>query len=775
MSALAARGQHASRSMAPGSRDQRLARGAGRLALVAFAEQRGRPSATVGCTSARSVKRKECPMRFQSSLKGSLSVAIGLLSVAAIPRSAEARVTRFVVEERVPFAVGVEWGTAGPYERLKGTAYMEVDPRDPLNAVIVNLDKAPRNAAGMVAYSSPFLILKPVDMARGNRKIWYGINNRGNCIELSFRAFPPGASTCNPLTAADAGTNNVLLRDGYTWVDAGWHGDGIQNPNQLFPNFPVATNRDGSPIVGPLRLEYTPSANTFTQPLVTGWRPYEAADTNTVHASLTVRDRADAAKVTIPSDRWAFGRCPTGAASLIRTTTDLCLFDGFSAFKIYELIYQAKNPIVMGLAYAVTRDIGSFLRYRTHDDAGNPNPLVVPGAAEDDERGGFGGREDDDERGERTGIRRAYSSGTSSTGMYQREFLYLGFNEDESHRNVFDGVTIYSAATHRLFANVQFAHPTFFSGQDQHHDYTSNSVAPLTFATTTDPISGLRDGILKQPATDPLVFQIDEELVFWQWKASLNVVDGLGNPVALPENVRLYFQNGFGHIGAAGLLAPPQPPGICQNATKGLGGISMTPRALAVALDEWADQGIEPPKSRYPRFQNKTLVSLEQYDAMFPAIPGVEAPNVMNEINVLNFGPGFNATGGLQTLLPPVLGPSYAVFVPRPDEDGVGTDGIDTILTRAPLGTNTGWNLRKGIRAGDLCSLSGSYFPFARTKAERLASGDPRKSLEERYKDHAGFVKAVDKAAKELVKERFLLEEDAQTFIKAAEASDVLR
>src|SRR6266478_6450407 len=440
-------------------------------------------------------------MRVRSSLKGSLSVAVGLLSVAAIPRSAGARVTRFVVEERVPYAVGMEWGTAGPYERLKGTAYMEVDPRDPLNAIIVNLDKAPRNARGMVEFSSPFLILKPVDMTRGNRKIWYGINNRGTCLEVAFRAFPLAAFTCNPLTAADVGANNALLQQGYATVDAGWHGDGIQNPNQLFPKFPVATQRDGSPIVGPLRLEYQTGTNTFTQPLVAGWRPYDAADTKTANSTLTVRDRADAPKVTINSDRWAFGKCPTGAASLIPTTTDLCLFDGFAAFKIYELIYPAKNPIVMGLAYAVTRDIGSFLRYRQHDEAGNPNPLVVPGGGGDDQ-GGFGGSEGDDDRNV-TGIRRAYSSGTSSTGMYQREFLYLGFNEDESHRKVFDGVTILSAATHRLFANVQFAHPTFYSGQDQHHDYTSNSIAPFTLAVTTDPVTGRRDGLLKRPATDP--------------------------------------------------------------------------------------------------------------------------------------------------------------------------------------------------------------------------------------------------------------------------------
>jgi hypothetical protein len=467
-------------------------------------------------------------------------LTIGLLLVTTVPDSSEARVVRFVVEERVPLAEGMEWGTAGAYERLKGTAYMEVNPRDPLNAGIVNLDKAPRNGRGMVEFSAPYLILKPVDMSRGNHKLWYGINNRGNCGEVRLRAFPAPPANCNPFTAADVGANNVLLREGYATVDAGWHGDGLPNPNQLFPSFPVAKQPDGSPIVGALRLEYTPDTATFTQPLVTGWRPYEAADTDTAHSTLTVRDRADAPKIPIPADRWAFGRCPGGEGSLEPTTTDLCLFDGFDAQRIYELIYPAKDPIVMGLAYAVTRDIGSFLRYETLDEEGNPNPLALSPSD--------------------VGIRRAYSSGTSSTGMYQREFLYLGFNEDEAHRKIFDAVTIYSAATHRLFANVQFAHPTFFSGQDQHHDYTSNSIAPFTFAVTTDPISGIHDGILKRPATDPLVFQIDEELVFWQWKASLNVVDSFGMSLRVPDNVRLYFQNGFGHIGAVGLLAPPNRP-----------------------------------------------------------------------------------------------------------------------------------------------------------------------------------------------------------------------
>jgi hypothetical protein len=689
-----------------------------------------------------------------------------LLSAAALvalsfTQFAQARVTRFVVEERVPFAAGTQWGTAGEYERLKGTAYMEVDPRDPRNAVIVNLDRAPLNARGMVEFSSPFLILKPVDMNRGNRKIWYGINNRGNCIELGYRSFPQVATNCNPLTAADVGESNILLRQGYAVVDAGWHGDVPPSATQLGPNFPVARQADGSPIVGYERLELSfQSTATFTQSLVPGFVPEETASMNTADSLLTVRDRPSDPRVPIGADRWAFGRCENGPSSLQPTTTDLCLFEGFAPHKVYELIYPAKDPKVMGLAYAVTRDIGSYLRYQTQDDAGNANPLALSASS--------------------TGIRRAYSSGTSSTGMYQRDFLYLGFNEDESWRKVFDGVTIYSAGTHRLFANVQFAHPTYFTGQDQHKDYTSNSVPPLTFAVRTDDrTTRVRDGILKRPATDPLVFQIDEEMTFWQWKASFNVIDTRGRRVHIPDNVRLYFQNGFGHIVGSGLLSPPTMApdnrgGICRNLRQGGGG-SLTPRALAIAMDEWVDRGIEPPRSIYPGLRPDTLVTLAQYRNEFPNIPGLAPPSVLNTLDVINFGPLFDSTGGLQTWLPPVIERSYEPLVPRPDADGVGVGGIETILTRAPLGTNTGWNIRTGFREPDLCSLSGSYVPFARTRAERLANGDQRLSLQERYRTHEGFVRAVRQAGRQLVRERFMLQEDADAFTRAAEASDVLR
>jgi hypothetical protein len=681
-----------------------------------------------------------------------------------VPLTCQARVTRFVVTQTRSFAGGMSYGNAGPYERLDGTAFFEVDPKDPLNAVIVNLDKARKNGKGRVEFSSPFFILKPVDMTRGNRKILYAVNNRGN--KNSIGRFDFAVESNDPLTAADAG-DGFLLRLGYAIVDAGWQGDVVNLSNQLTPSFPIATQADGSPIIADVRIEYSdrtiPAGGTFTLTLEgsPSFKSYPTADLNTAHSTLTVRDTvSDTGPMTpIPADQWAFGTCPGGQASLVANDSNICLFGGFKPDRLYQLIYPAKNPIVMGLGYAVTRDIGSFLRYETQDDAGNPNPLVVASGEEDEDR---------------VGIRRVYTFGVSSTGMYMRDFLYLGFNEDESHRKVSDVVWASTPGTHRLFANVEFADPNTYSRQDDRHDFLSTSYPPVTYAVTTDPISGIRDGILKRPETDPLVVQTTTEIEWWQFRASLDVADGLGRPIATPDNVRLYVLSGFEH--GSGLPAAfPGPRGMCQNLTNPQYH-GPTFRAVLMLLDAWADQGVEPPENRVPSIGRGTLVTLEEAREAFPKIPGVNFPTVMNELELPDFGFGFNSEGGKLTVLPPHLGPSYKVFVPKPDEDGQDIAGIRPMEIRVPLGTHTGWNVRApGFRAPNLCSLSGSFIPFANTKAERLASGDPRRSLEERYHTHEGYVAAVKRAAQQLVKERFLIEEDAQRYVNAAEASNVLK
>jgi hypothetical protein len=684
-------------------------------------------------------------------------VVLSWLAALCGSSASEARVVRMIVDQTRPFAGRASFGEVGPYERLDGTAFFEVDPGDPLNAVIVNIDKAPRNARGMVEFSAPFFIVKPVDVRRGNHKIFYTINNRGNKLSISRFNFTPDNN--DPIAAADAG-DGFLMRLGYTIVDAGWQGDVAPGNNRLFPHLPIATLPDGKPIVAAVRIEYSdrtiPQAGTFTLPLEgsAAFRAYEAADPRTSAATLTERDSVHGEKHPIAPDRWAFGRCPTGRGSLVATTIDICLLDGFKANKLYELVYEAKNPIVMGLGYVVTRDLASYLRYETRDQQGNANPVALAATA--------------------TGIRRAYSLGQSSTGMYQREFLYLGFNEDERHRKVFDVAWLSVPGTHRLFANVEFADPNTYSRQDDRHDFISTSQMPLTFAITTDPISGVRDGILKRPATDPLVIQVVSENEFWQFRASLDVADGQGRPIPTPDNVRLYLMSGFEHTGSLPSTFP-SPRGMCQH-PRNLLYHGPTMRALLVVLDAWADRGVAPPPSNYPRLENGTLVSLEQAATAFPTIPGVRFPTVLNELEVLDFGADFTGRGGRLTRLPPTAGATYKIFVPRPDADGQNVAGIRPLEIRVPTGTHTGWNVRdEASRAPDLCGLSGSYFPLPATDAERRSRGDARRSLKERYTDHQGYVSAVKKAARALVVERFLLEEDAIRYVQQAEASPVLR
>jgi hypothetical protein len=672
-------------------------------------------------------------------MKRLLAAAV-LLLVA--PSAADARLVKLVIDQREVFAGAASWGNAGPDERLVGTAHFEVDPRDPLNAVIVDLDKAPRNAHGLVEFRTTVFILKPVDMTRSNGKIYYTANNRGNDALYTAR------------TVEQVGRNDFALRLGYTIVDAGWQGDLAPSATRLGGDFPVATQSDGSPIVGLTRVEFSdrniPRDGAFSLNLKGGaaFRPYEAADLDTARATFTVRDRVAAPRVAIAPDRWAFGRCPSGRAGLVASGFDICYFDKFDPDKIYELIYPAKNPIVMGLGHAATRDVASFLRYETDTDT---NPLA--------------GR-----------IRRVYATGASQTGGFLRDFVYLGFNEDEAQRRVFDGVIPTIAGTDRVFINVRFADPNVYSGQDDRHDFLQNSHPPFTYAVGTDPLTGIHDGIMKRPATDPFVFHVDSATEFWQLRASLNVVDAHGRGITAPQNVRLYFVSSTSHgFGIGGLLAPApaQNPRCALPTPSGVGDLA---RPLLAAMDAWVDGGIDPPPANYPRVEDGTLVTTEEARSAFPAIPRMKFPASPNPLERLDYGPEFNRHGGVITIHPPLASARYPVLVPKADRDGFDIAGIHLVQVRAPLGTTTGWNVRTAAsRSTDLCGLSGSYVQFAKTTAERTASGDSRKSLEERYRNHQGYVEAVDKAARQLVKERFLDPEDAERYVAAARASDVLR
>jgi len=678
-----------------------------------------------------------------------------ILTLAGFAPVAQARLVRVdITGVESPTFEGTEFGTVGRYEKLVGIAYMEVDPNDPHNAGIVNLERAPRNERGLVEYNADIYILKPIEMERGNHKIFLEVHNRGNKLALNFLNDSPGGVN-DPTTATDAG-NGFLFRKGYTVVWTGWQGDVTPPNSRMTIRVPVATQKDGSAIVARVRQEYSdrfiPIEGALTLPLSgsTQFASYESATLDTSRASLTVREHTADPRVQIPASQWAFATCAAsenGTLEVVPSAFDICLFEGFRLDRLYELIYPAKNPLVMGLGYAVTRDAISFLRYEAADDAGNPNPLG-------------------------TGISNAYGLGISSSGMYMRDWLYQGFNEDERGRKVFDGAWSHIGGAHRLLMNVEFAQPNDYSRQDVWHDYISNSIFPFGYSVTTDPITGRTDGILKRPATDPLLIVTDTSTEFWEFQGSLVNHDAFGNEIPIPTNARAYLMSSLQHS-----VGPGGPPsrGSCQQLSNPLAN-SPIYRALLDDLDDWVTRGIDPPENRYPR--GRDLVPPDQGSTGFPNIPGVTYTGLLNELHVWDFGPEFGPIGGRMTLLPPLSVPNtdYTLLVPRVDQIGNDAPGVRSTFIEAPTATYTGWNVRAaGFREGEMCGLTGSYIPLAASQAKRISLGDPRPSLEELYGDHDGYVRAVERAAIGLWSQRFALEEDVERLVTEAQQSGVLR
>ena len=429
--------------------------------------------------------------------------------------------TRFVVQRRETFANGYEFPITGAYEKLVGKIYGEVDPKNRLNKVIVNLDKAPRNRRGRVEYWSDFCILKPVDMARGNGKIFYDAPNRGSKRIVSFLNDAPASN--DPSTLEDAG-NGFLMRQGYTIVWCGWQGDLIPQENWLVVGVPVATN-DSKEITRRARTEIVVEKKGIkSQPLSGDERvkSYEAASRDKTQALLTVREKSYGQRIPVPSSEWEFASCVkdsrTGRETIKPSSEELYLPSGFKPGHIYEFIYPAKNPLVLGLGFAVVRDLISFLRYQSKDATGRANPLAS---------------------GNKTaGICYAYGWGRSQSGRFLRDFVYHGFNEDESHRKVFDAIAPHVAGGGRLFLNYEFARPV--TSSQQHTNQLEPELFPHAYNILKDAQTGRRDGILKRPKTDPYVFHTQTSTEYWQKRGCLAHTDGKGRDVSPPDKVRIY-------------------------------------------------------------------------------------------------------------------------------------------------------------------------------------------------------------------------------------------
>lgn len=660
-----------------------------------------------------------------------------LFILVLFPISLFAEITRIVIEKREPFAAGHEFGVTGAYETIVGKAYGEVDPKKHHNKGIVNLKKAPLNERGRVDYSMDIFILKPVDMKRGNQTVFYDVVNRGNqALRVNFGA----ERSNNPTTLAHAG-DGFMMRQGYTLVASGWQGDVRSGGGRLATSFPIAKNPDGSSIRRWITTEFVFQKSSFSVPISfdresLDVKPYPAVEESMSRARLYRRSGTHAPRELIPNEQWSFGRCPDGKAKT-ESNADVCFAAGFSPDYIYELTYEARDPIVMGLGFAATRDLISFLRYNITE----ANPLLDKESKPPQWTIGFG---------------------SSQSGRFLKDLIYHGFNQDESGRIIFDGAIPHISASRRTFTNFEFAMPGRFSTAMEGH-FTPGDEFPFTYETLTDPITKKTDGWLlrcRQQKACPKIMHWDSGTESWQGRNSLVVGDPLGKKdVPIPDNVRLYYFASTQH-------GPAEKParGICQQLSNPLS-YQETQRALLVALHAWVTQGVPPPPSRFPKISDGSLVSPQQTTQGFPNIPGVRYAGKANDLS-LNDHSNQPANH--------VKGKEYPVLVPKVDKDGNEIPGIRAVGLQVPLGTHAGWNLRaKGFVEDELCYLNGQFIPFAKTKEEREKSGDPRPSIEERYKDQNDYAQRVSHAARSLVNERFLLPEDAERIIAEAAKSNI--
>jgi hypothetical protein len=682
-----------------------------------------------------------------------------VIALALLGSRAEARITSIEIKSVELTFDGRTFGpngSVGAYQKIRGTAHGEVDPADLRNAIITDIGLAPRTL-GKVGYSMDIYILKPIDSSRGNHKLFVEVTNRGNKL---FGPFNLSGGGNNPTTAADAG-EAFLMNQGYSLAWNGWDPLAAPGGDRLTIKVPVATNPDGSSVTG-RSYEYI----VFDNATATSYSLAYAADTRS-SATLTMRRHLADPRIPIAPGDWKYADD--------RTIQLLPKGTPFQQSAIYEFVYTAKDPLVAGLGFAATRDFVSFLRHATTGD----NPLAGD-------------------------VQRAYAFTVSQPARYLNDFVALGFNEDDAGRPVFDGIENWIGGGNGVVLNFRFSQPGRTERNRQNHLYPEASF-PFAFPEVFDPLTGMTNGRgvrCSLTGTCPKFLQVISANEYWVKAGSLAHTDAEGNDLSdrdgeeneshdddgegndshrRSDYVRNYLLSGVEHT-VAGAAANSR--GICQqfqNTTDPNPAL----RALFVALDRWVTRGARPPRSEVPRVSDGTAVfSVPQPDGLgvvpqdelgWPDIPGVTYTGLITVRHLFDWGPRFEE--GILTINPPDFsGPVYPSFVSAVDEDGNEVAGIRLPPVAAPIATTTGWALRAPVFGGpDGCESSGQWIPFAAREADRLARNDPRLSLEERYRNHDGYVRAVTRAAEKLAKRRLLLPEDVQRYVDAAQASNVLR
>jgi hypothetical protein len=666
-------------------------------------------------------------------VKTRIAIAVALALSAQL---AEARITRVEFDparSQSPTFGGLSFGDVGQYEKLRGTAWGELDPNDPRNKVITDIQSAPRNGAGMVEYSMDVFVLKPRNLGQGNRRVLLDFNNRG---EMRLGRLNQTALTNDPTTAAHAG-DGFVMRQGYAIVGNGWD-FGATDFVDMKISVPTLAGITGQSYEYIVFDNATSSSFALTFP---------AATLDKSQAKLTVRPRLDDTPTTLGESDWEYNSDGTAIRLLPAGTR-------FRQSYVYEFTYTAKDPVVSGIGLAATRDWITFLRNGT---AAEGNPLAGH-------------------------VEHTFSYSISQPSRTLNDFQNLGFNEGEDGRRVLDGILSHTGGGSGDQINYRFGQTGRTERNRQNHLYPEG-VFPFAHQVMTDHLSGKTAGRSERcMATDtcPVRFEVNSANEYWVKAGSLLHTDTHGNDLKDPEHVRYYLVSGTSH-GVGNITSRS----TCQQFTNAVSPYRLH-RALLVALDEWVSDGSKPPKSEVPRHDSRAFAvprpgfqtgEVPQAELGWPNIPGVTYNGLITTRYFLDFGSELDSKGLISNYPPSLEGrPAYPIFVSKVDEDGNEIAGVRLPEVAAPVATTTGWALRRaGFSENEGCEANGQHIPFKRTRAEREAAGDPRLSLEERYDSHKGYVNVVAARAKALQARRLLLAEDVQHYIDEAEASDVLR
>ena len=656
-------------------------------------------------------------------------------------------VTKVEIATRQAFAGGRSFGDVGPYEQLDGTVHFAVDPANNANETVTDIGLAPRNAGGLVEFSSDFRLLRPVDPARGNGRVVLDVLNRGKPLALRNINSAPEVAPDAPM---DAG-NGFLMREGYTVAWCGWQHDVPDTPGLMRIHVPEAKTGDG-PVSGKIVVTFQTNSPTQVQYLSDRMhRAYAANNLEDWESVLTVQEHEDAPEDVIPRREWFFSRLEDGRR--IPDPTHVYLPSGFQPGKVYQVVYTTTGAPVAGLGLLATRDIASHLR--------------------------SGGPEAGNEA--RRGVEKIYAFGVSQSGRFLRQFLYQGLNLDEAGRTVFDGFIPHVAGGKRGEFNQRFAQPSSQASR------STNSLFPFSDGEQTDPETGLTDGLLtrlKAQGPIPKVMYTYTPSEYWAGHGSLahTTLDGKAD-LEPPDDVRIYVFAGSQHgLGSFPLTDTDPVDGYrgrhCFN------GLDYRPllRAALTNLDRWVTDGVAPPRSQYPRLSDDTAVTMAEAGQTLEGIPGVAIPVPTRRFARLDFGPD----PGTPTVVPAKIGAVFPALVSAVDSDGNETAGIVLPFVSVPVATHTGWNTRHPSIGGGGHPLStggasggtlrGSTIPFAATRESREASGDPRPSIEERYDSREHYLGLVNEASLRLIEDGYLLEEDLEgVAAQAAEHYDLLR